>query len=180
MIGPAVIAQKLPGEHHVVGRHRHAVGEMRRGIESEGDVVAGVVGFDIAREKTIERERLVVAARHQAFHHIAADRLYRQPHDDEWIEAVECSKHAFHQPTAFRGVGIDIRHGGEVLGHSRRAVHGDGVSRICLLLRQRHRTGERCAKSDPQGVTGRGGQHGCIRYQMELAATGHMTPIRYT
>ena len=98
VIGPAVIAQQLPGKHDVVGRHRRAVGKMRRGIEPERDVAPRVVGLDRAREQAVEREGLVIAARHQAFEHVAADRLHGEALDDERIEAVERAEHALHQP----------------------------------------------------------------------------------
>jgi hypothetical protein len=47
-------------------------------------------------------------------------------------------------------------------------MHRDGVSRGCLFFRQGQRTGERGAKSDPDGVTGCGGQHGLHRDQWNL------------
>ena len=70
------------------------------GIEREGDVAARGVGLDRAGDQPVERERLVVAARHQAFDHVAADRLQRDAPDDQGIEAVEGAEHAVHQAAA--------------------------------------------------------------------------------
>ena len=108
MIGPAVVAQKLPREHHVLGGDRRAVGEMRRRIEREGDVTPRLVGLDGPRQQSIERERFVIAARHQALDHKAADRLHGETLDDERIEAVERAEHALDQPAALWCVGVDI------------------------------------------------------------------------
>ncbi len=72
MIGPALVAQELPGKDDVLGGHRLAVGKPRRRIEHEGDVAAFRVGLDRAGDQPVERERLVEAARHQALDHVAA------------------------------------------------------------------------------------------------------------
>ncbi len=56
-------------------------------IEPEGDVAPRVVGLDRARQQTVERELLGPATRHQAFDHVAADRLHGEALDDEGIEA---------------------------------------------------------------------------------------------
>ena len=100
MVGPAFVAQQLPGEDHVVGRDRLAVRETRGGVEREGDVAALGVGLDRAGDQPVERERLVVAARHQALDHVAADGPQREPLDDQGIEAVEGAEHAVHQAAA--------------------------------------------------------------------------------
>ena len=133
----------------------NAVGETRRRIEPEGDVAPRIVGLDRARQQTVERERLVIAARHQAFDHVAADRLHGEALDDEGIEAVEGSKHALHQPAALRRIGIGIGQHGKAVRHCRRAVHGDGMSRFRRRggeARNRERSTQNGAGS--QGDTG--------------------------
>ncbi len=98
---------------------------MRRRIERESDVAPRIVGLDRARQQTVERERLVVAARHQALDDIAADRLHGETLDDQRIEAVEGAEHALGQPAALRRIGIDVGQRGEIARQRRRAVHGD-------------------------------------------------------
>ena len=139
MIGPAVIAQQPPREHHVVGGDRRAVGKVRRGIERECHVAARVVGFDGARQQAVERERLVVVARHQALDDVTAHRLHGEALHDEWIEAVESAEHALDDAAALRRIGIGIRQGDKILRHGRRAMHGDGIS----SRRRRRQAGER-------------------------------------
>ena len=89
-------------------RHRLAVGKARGGIERESDVAARRVGLDRAGEQPVERERLVVAARHQALDDVAADTCCSgaMPFDDERIEAVEGAEHALHQAAALRRAGL--------------------------------------------------------------------------
>ena len=148
MIGPAVIAQQLPGKDHIVGGHRHAVGKARRRIEGESDVAARVVGLDRARQQAVEGERLVIATRHQAFEDVAADRLGGETLDDERIEAVEGAEHALHHAAALRRIGIDIVGRGKPVGHRRSPMHGDGVGRLrpsrrgLAGKRERARTGQ--------------------------------------
>ena len=126
MIGPAVVAQQLPREHHVVGGHRRAVGKMRRRIEREGDVASGLVGLHRPRQQSVKRERLVVAARQQALDDVAANGLQGETLDDKGIEAVEGAKHALDQSAALRRVGIDVGQRGEAGRQRRYAVHCDG------------------------------------------------------
>ena len=103
-------------------------------IEAKGHVAARFVGLDRARQQPVERERLVVTARHEAFDHVTAEVLHGETFDDERIKAVEGAKHALHQPAALRGIGVGIRKFDKIVRHRRRAVHGDGVSgfRRCL------------------------------------------------
>ena len=135
VIRPAVIAQKLPREGDVLGGDRRAVGKMRRRIEREGHEAARIVGVDGARQQAVERERLVIAARHQALDHVAADRLHREALDDHRIEAVEGAEHALDQPAALGRVGVGIGKRDKAVSHGRFAVHGDSMSRF----RQRRR-----------------------------------------
>ncbi len=155
VIGPAVIAQQLPGEHDVVGRDRRAVGKMRRGVEPERDVAPRVVGLDRAREQAVEREGLVIAARHQTFEHVAADRLHGEALDDERIEAVERAEHALHQRSALGRVGIGVGRGDKILRHGRGAMHGDGVGgRVGRGRRHQGEHGDRGAQAERE--TGHG------------------------
>ena len=76
-------------------------------------------------EQAVQRERLVLATRHQAFQHEASDLLHREAADDQRIEAVEGAEHALHQPAALRGVGIDVGHLGEGRRQRRSPMHRD-------------------------------------------------------
>ncbi len=138
-IRPAAVAQQLPGEDHVVGRHRLAVGKARRRIEREADDVARGIGLDAFGEQAVERERLVIAARQQALDHIAADIDGGQPLDDERIEAVEGAEHPLHQLAALGRRRIGIARMAETGPPGRLAMHGDGVAR---LRRPRRGAGE--------------------------------------
>ena len=183
VIGPAVIAQKLPGKDHVGGCHRRAVGKARRRIEREGDITARIVGFDRAGEQAVERERLVVTARHQALEHVAAQRLRRQAFDDERIKTVERAEYALHHAAAFGRFGIRIRHHGKIAGQSRVAMHGDAVCRLGKRRRnegpcQKHRRQKRSAcgtAHDFRGTVrtdGKGFQHGAT--QISSAIRGRL------
>ena len=119
VIRTAVIAQELPGKNHVRGRHRRAIGEVRRRIEPEGDVAARIVGLDRTRQQPVKRERFVVTARHQALDHVTAEVLHRETFDDERIEAVERAEHALHQPAALRSIRIGIGKLGKIVRHRR-------------------------------------------------------------
>src|SRR5262249_13407155 len=74
------------------------------------------------------REWLVVATRHQALNHVAADRLHGETLNDQRVEAVKSPEHPLHQLTASRCIGIDVRRRSETVRHRRRTMHGDGVS----------------------------------------------------
>jgi len=89
VVRPAVIAQQLPGEHHVFGGDQRTVGEMRCGIECKRYESAGVVGLDGLSEQSVKRKRFIVGARQQALDHVTADWLKRQTLHDQRIEAVE-------------------------------------------------------------------------------------------
>lgn len=71
----------------------------------QADEAALRVGLYFAGEQPIERERLVVAAGHQAFDYVPADRLRRDPSHDKGIEAVEGSEHALDQAPPFGAAG---------------------------------------------------------------------------
>ncbi len=118
VIGTALVAQQRPGKQHVLGRDRLAVGEARLGIEMEGDIASRVVGLDAFGQQAVEREGLVIAARHQAFDHEAPDLLDGEAADDQGIEAVEGAEHAPDQPAALRRIGIGVGHMGEVGGQA--------------------------------------------------------------
>src|SRR5215467_10328898 len=111
MVGAAPVAQELPGKDDVLWRHRLAIGKTRGRIEREGDEAARRVGVDRLGDEAVERERLVIAAGHQAFDHLARDdvdiadqwaahALRHQAARDEGIDALECSKHALNEAAA--------------------------------------------------------------------------------
>ena len=85
VVGAALVAEQRPGEQHILGGDRLAVGEAGAGIEMEGDVASRIVGLDASREQPVKREGFVIAARHQAFDHEAADLLHRKTTDDQRI-----------------------------------------------------------------------------------------------
>ena len=128
VVGAALVAQQRPGEQHVLGGDRLAVGEAGAGIEAEGDIAPRVVGLDALGEQAVKREGLVIAARHQALDHEAADLLHGKTPDDQRIEAVEGAEHAPDQPAALGRIGIGIGHMGEIGRQRRRAMHRDGVA----------------------------------------------------
>ena len=76
----------------------------------EGDIAPRVVGLDALGQQAIEREGLVIAARHQAFDHKAPDLLNGEAPDDQGIEAVEGAEQAPDQPAALRRIGIGVGH----------------------------------------------------------------------
>ncbi len=129
-VGAAFVAQELPREDHVFGRNRRAVGEARGRVEVERDVAAPGVRLDRARHQPVQRERLIVAARHQALDHEAADRRHRDALDDQGTEAVEGAEDAHHQAPALGRGRIDIGEPGEARRHRRLAVHGEGALRL--------------------------------------------------
>ena len=145
VIGAAPVAQQRPGKQHVVGRDRLAVGEARPGVEVEGDIAARVVGLDAFGQQAVERESLVIAARHQALDHKAPDLLNGEAADDQGIEAVEGSEEAPDQPAALRRIGIGVGHMGEAGGQGRRAVHRQRVAfgRLCFAERCKRRYTQR-------------------------------------
>src|SRR5215470_12737687 len=103
----------------------------------ENDEGPLVIGFHGLGEEAIEREWLVLAARHEAFDHIAAleivwaDLLHRQTPHDQRIEAVEGAEDAPDQPSAFGWVGVEIGEMRESGAYGWRAMHGDGVALRC-------------------------------------------------
>jgi hypothetical protein len=129
-VGPAFVAQQLPGKNNVGRRHRFAVGKARRGVDGEDDESPRRVGLDAVGEQTIEREGLVIAARQQALDRVVADIGGGQPFDDEWIEAVEGAEHALRQLAAFARRRIGVTGPLEIGRPGRVTVHGDGVT--CL------------------------------------------------
>ena len=109
----------------------------------EGDVAARVVGLDAFGQQAIERESLVIAARHQALDHKAPDLLNGDAANDQGIEAVEGSEDAPDQPAALRRIGVGVGHMREVGGKGRCAVHRQRVAfgRLCFAeWRQRRYT----------------------------------------
>ena len=178
-VRPALVAQQLPGKDHVLGRDRLAVGKLRRGIDLERDIGALGVGLDGPRQQAIERERLVIAARHQAFDHVAAHLRQREALHDERIDAVEGAEDAVREPPALGRLWIGIADAVEARGLGRLAVHGDGVlrragPRLCISRRQQRERGksertkpDRCEARDRPLRQGRVGSHGSRVVPME-------------
>ena len=129
VVRPAFVAQQFPGENHVGGCHRPAVGKTRTRIDRERDIGTCIVGFDTLGEQGVERERLVVAAREQALDRVVFDMGGGQAFDDERIEAVECAEHAMRQLPALARGRIGVARIGEIRSPSRLAMHGDGMPR---------------------------------------------------
>ena len=123
-----MIAQQGPGKHHVLGSHRLPVGEARFGIETKRNVASAVIGLDAPRQEAVERERLVIAPRHQAFDHETPDLLDGDAPHDQGVKAVERPQNALHEPPALGRIRIGIGHMGEIGRQGRGAVHGDGVT----------------------------------------------------
>ena len=137
VVRASLVAQQLPREQDVVGRDRLAVGKSRGRIELERHEAARAVGNDAARNQSVERERLVEAARHQALDDMAADDecATRRPHPqgrkalhDERVEAVEGAEHTLDQPAALGRGWIDVAEMRKPLRQRRLAVHGDRVA----------------------------------------------------
>jgi hypothetical protein len=149
MIGTSLVAQQSPGEQHVVGEYGLAIRETSFGIEAEGDVTPGIIRLDGFGQQAIQREGLVNATRHKALKHEPSferkppDLLHGDAPDNEGVEAIESSEHAFHQPAALRRIGIGVGHMGEIGRQGRRTVHRDRVALAGL-----RRTGEHGRKQD--------------------------------
>jgi hypothetical protein len=111
----------------------------------EGDIAARVVGLDAFGQQAIERESLVIAARHQALDHEAPDLLNGDAADDQGIEAVEGSEDTPDQPPALWRIGIGVRHVREVAGEGRCAMHRQRVvlGRLCSAERRQRRYTQR-------------------------------------
>ncbi|CEG08027.1 hypothetical protein BN961_01435 [Afipia felis] len=127
-----MVAHQLPGEQHILRGNGGAVREPCRRVDVEGDISAGVVGIDAVGEQAVERERLVVVARHQALDHVAADLLHRDAPHDEGIQAVERAEQAPGQAATFRSVWIGIGEILKVIWQRRFAMHGNRGERLSL------------------------------------------------
>src|SRR5947208_13788972 len=123
MIGPSLVAQKLPREDHILRSDWRSVGELPGGVEVEGHVAALGVGLDAPRNQSVKREWLVIAARHQTFDHVAANGRWSDPFHNEGIEAVEGAEHALHEAAALGCGGFRIRQVSKTLWPGRRTVH---------------------------------------------------------
>jgi hypothetical protein len=126
----------------------------------KGNEASGFIGLNAVRQQTIERERLVIAARHQAFDDVTADLLNREPLDDQRVEAVERAEDALHQPAALWRIGIGIGHVLEIVGQRRLAMHGNrwarlGQNRQDRIACNRHQDPER-----DRGIDKRSGAQG--------------------
>src|SRR5262249_1463517 len=101
VIRTSFVTQQLPRKNDILRRNRLAVGKLRFWIETKSYIAALRVSFHILRNKSVQREWLIEATRHQAFHDVAADCLRSDPLHDERIEAVKCPKNPLNQPSAF-------------------------------------------------------------------------------
>ena len=102
------------------------------------------------RQQGVERERLVIAAREQAFDLIAAQVRRRDAAHDQRVEAVEGAEHAMYQLAAFRRARIGVSGRQEVRPPGRLAVHGERVMRFGRLdfadrQSRSHRAGDEAA-----------------------------------
>ncbi len=134
VVGPALVAQDLHREDHVVDGDRRAVGEFGLGVEGELD--PGAVGRRLHRlgDQAVEREGLVGAALQQrledqpAEHRIGqAARRGEAALDDERIEAVEGADDAVGDLAALGRIRIGVGQVVEVRRQGRIADHGDAV-----------------------------------------------------
>ena len=129
VIRAAFVAQQLPREDHVLARDRMPVGEFRPRIEAEYHVRACCIRLYRLRQQAVERERLVVVAREQAFDDVAADLRECETFDDEWIDAVEGAEYALRQAAALGRLRIGIARVIEAGRQRRLAVHCDAALR---------------------------------------------------
>ena len=137
MVRPPLVAQQLPGKDHVLGGDRRSIGKFCRRIEVERHVAALGIGFHPTRNQSVKCKRLVIAARHQAFDHVVANRGRSDALHDERVETVEGAEHPLHQAAAFGGIGVGVGQAGEARGPSRFTVHGNGVLRLAGLCHAR-------------------------------------------
>jgi hypothetical protein len=91
----------------------------------ESDVASLGVGFDAFRQQAIEREGLVIAARHQAFDDVAADLLNRDPFTMKGLRLSKVPSRPKMIRPPFGAPGLAIGHAGEPRRQRRGAVHRD-------------------------------------------------------
>ena len=130
VIGPAFLLQDLQGEQHILRRNRRPVGEVRLGIEVEGYRRTILRHLHALSDQSVERERLIERARHQALVDEVADARNGLALDDQRIETVEGAKARHRQAPSFGRCRIDV---GEVMkarSQRRCAVHGNAVQRL--------------------------------------------------
>ena len=120
-----MIAQRLVREDHVVDRDRRPVGELGFRVQGELDGAPVLRHVDRLGDQPVEREGLVIGARHQALIDEVADALGGDTLDDEGVETVERPAPGQDQPAALWRVRIDVGEGGETLHGPRLAMHGD-------------------------------------------------------
>ena len=157
LLRPALGLQQIEGEAHVVGRDRRAVREARAGIEVEGREGAGVVGVQPPRDEAVEREGLVLRARHQGLEDHRVQPLGgRAGLEVEGVQAVEGAEQAQAQPSALGRIRVGVGEMGEVVGQGGGAVHGDrrrraGAGRAAERGGRAAERGGRAAERDREG-----------------------------
>ena len=112
-----------------------AEGRSRARQEELIDASARVVGLYGIGEQAIQREWFIIAARHQALEHIAADLWQRDALHDQRIEAVERTQPSPHQTAALWRIGIGISEMIKAGRQRRLSMHGDAVPRLPGVIR---------------------------------------------
>ena len=182
-VGEPLLLELLPGEDHVVGGDRAAIGKARARIEVEDDVAAVGRDFDRAGKQAVKRERFVErASRAGSRRHNRAGRR-GDAADDERREAVERPVLAEDDAATLGGVRIDIGEVRKVARQSGCAVHGDAVRRPGGCRgRRRLRPSARTAARDTSGNEGDEQQsHPAPRsgWRLESARAGPLDRLRY-
>ena len=146
VVGPALLLQGLPGEHHVVDGDRTPVVEPRLGSQREGDRGPVVRHRDGLGDQPVERERLVPCPLEQALEH-QMPAMRRHALDQERVEVVERPAHRAAQLAPLRRVGVDVVEVAEIGSVFQVPVHGDAVARLGGVRAARDRSpGERDKK----------------------------------
>ena len=153
LLRPTLGLEELEGEAHVVRRDHRAVREARQGIEVEGREGTGVVGVHAFRDQAVEREGLVLRARHQGLEHHRVQPLGgRAGLEVEGVQAVEGAEQAQAQPPSLGRVRVGVGEVGEAVGQGGSAVHGDRRRRT-----DAGRAAERSSGARQSGQEGEGG-----------------------
>jgi len=126
----ALGAEGLVGPHHVVHRHRAAVGEAR--LLAQGELDPGAVGrgLDAFGQQTVEGEGFIVGAAHQGFENHVGQLPGRAALSDHRVERIVAARFGEDDSPALGRIGVDLRQMGEIGGKRRFAIHRDAVHRL--------------------------------------------------